>query len=147
MDDETVGDEPGDEAPVEDEDVDELPEDSYWDVVLEAPDRELREDSYEFASLVSGELIVDDDVEDSLSALADAVDSVLDAPYRAVAVRQDREWWSVSARSIRVVQLALEGERARLVGTGGALELEVDRQPVEDAATAEQLAAQAGRPG
>ena len=68
---------------------------------------------------------------------------MLEAPYRAVAVRQDREWWSVSARTIRVVQLALEGERARLVGTGGRLELEVDRQPVEDAATTEQLAAQA----
>src|SRR4029079_11753568 len=119
MDDETTGEEPGDKAPAEDEDGDELPEDSYWDVVLEAADRELREDSYEFASLVSGDLIVDDDVEDSLSTLADAVDSVLDAPYRAVAVRQDREWWSVSARSIRVVPLELEGERAGLGGPGG----------------------------
>jgi len=143
MDDETVETEPGDEASAEDEEVDGLPDDSYWDVVLEAADRELREDSYEFASLATGDLIVDDDVEDSLSALADAVDTVLEAPYRAVAVRQDREWWSVSARSIRVVQLALEGERARLVGAGSRLELEVDRQPVEDAATAEQLAAEA----
>jgi hypothetical protein len=121
----------------------ELPEDSYWDVVLEASDGELREDSYEFASLESGDLIVDDSVEESLSQLADAIDTALDAPYRAVAVRKDREWWSVSARQIRVVPLALEGERARLVSAGGKLQLEVDGKPAENAAATHVLASQA----
>jgi hypothetical protein len=60
-----------------------------------------------------------------------------------VAVRQDREWWSVSARRIRVVPLALEGERARLVGAGERLELEVDGQPADDDAVAAALAEQA----
>src|SRR5262245_33940254 len=106
-----------DSDPVADDGADELPANSYWDVVLEAADAQLREDSYEFASLESGDLIVDDSVEESLSGLADAVDTTLDAPYRAVALRQDREWWSVSARRITVVPLVLQGERARLVGS------------------------------
>jgi hypothetical protein len=135
--------EPADDDLVEDEDADELPEHSYWDVVLEAADGDLREDSYEFASLESGDLIVDDSVEESLPSLADAIDTALDAPYRAVAVRQDRTWWSVSARSIQVVALTLPGERARLVCAGGTLELEVDRKPVENAAAIHALASQA----
>ena len=113
----------------------------YWDVVVDAVDGALLEDSYEFASLATGDLIVEESVEESLSSLADAVDPVLDAPYRAVAVRQGPEWWTVSARRIQVVPLSLEGERARLVGSGGRLELELDGQPVEDAAAAAQLAA------
>jgi hypothetical protein len=135
--------EPADDDLVEDEGADELPEHSYWDVVLEAADGDLREDSYEFASLESGDLIVDDSVEESLASLADAIDTALDAPYRAVAVRQDRTWWSVSARTIQVVALTLPGERARLVCAGGTLELEVDRKPVENAAATHALASQA----
>ena len=135
--------EPADDDLVEDEDADELPEHSYWDVVLEAADADLREDSYEFASLESGDLIVDDSVEESLSSLADAIDTALDAPYRAVAVRQDRTWWSVSARNIEVVALTLQGERARLVCADGQLELEVDRKPAENAAATHVLASQA----
>ena len=115
----------------------------YWDVVVDAVDGGLLEDSYEFASLATGDLIVEENVEESLSSLADAVDPVLEAPYRAVAVRQGPEWWTVSARRIQVVPLSLRGERARLVGAGGRLELEIDGQPVEDASAAAQLAAQA----
>jgi len=113
----------------------------YWDVVVDAVDGALLEDSYEFASLATGDLIVEENVEESLSSLADAVDPVLEAPYRAVAVRQGPEWWTVSARRVQVVPLSLQGERARLVGVGGRLELEIDGQPVEDAAAAAQLAA------
>ena len=143
MDDETQADEPGDETPAEDEDVDELPDDSYWDVVLEAADRELREDSYEFASLATGDLIVDDDVEDSLSALADAVDTVLEAPYRAVAVRQDREWL-VGLGAEHPGRAARTRRRARAARRRGRPARARGRsEPVEDAATAEQLAAQA----
>ena len=97
----------------------------YWDVTVDAIDGELLEDSYEFATL------------------ADAVDSSLEAPYRAVAVRQGPEWWSISARRIDVVPLSLQGERARLVSTGGRFELEVDDRPVADATATTQLAAQA----
>ena len=70
----------------------------YWDVVLDVVERGLREDSYEFASLDNGDLIVEENVDEALSALADAVDAELEPPYRAVAVRQGAEWWTVSAR-------------------------------------------------
>jgi hypothetical protein len=120
---------------------------AYWDAVVEAVDGELLEDSYEFASLATGDLVVEENVEESLSSLADAVDSVLDAPYRAVAVRHGPEWWSISARCIRVVPLGLRGERARLVSAGGRLELEIDGQPAADATALAQLAAEASHLG
>ena len=126
--------------PVEDEPVEAEAPGSYWDVVVEAVDGGLREDSYEFASLASGDLVVEENVEESLSSLADAVDAVLDGAYRAVAVRQGPDWWSISARRIQVVPLSLQGERARLVGAGGRIDLAVDGQPVEDAAAAAELA-------
>ena len=87
-----------------------------------------------------GDLVVEENVEESLSSLADAVDAVLDGAYRAVAVRQGPDWWSISARRIQVVPLSLQGERARLVGAGGRIDLAVDGQPVEDAAAATELA-------
>jgi hypothetical protein len=114
----------------------------YWDVVVEAEVGGLREDSYEFASLASGDLVVEENVEESLSALADAVDLALESPYRAVAVRQGRESWSISARRIEVVPLDVQGELVRLVSSGGELALELDWDRVENhlllAALAEQ---------
>ena len=101
-------------------------------MVVEAAARGLSEDSYEFASLAGGDLIVEENVEESLAALADAVDAELEPPYRAVAIRQGPEWWSISARRIEVGPLDVEGERVRLVSAGGELRLEVDGQRVEN---------------
>ena len=113
----------------------------YWDVVVDAVDSGLLEDSYEFASLATGDLIVEESVEESLSSLADAVDPVLEGPYRAVAVRQGPEWWTVSARRSRSCRsrwrASARGSSARAAG----FELELDGQPGRGRAAAAQLAA------
>ena len=90
--------------------------------MVDAVDGALLEDSYEFASLATGDLIVEENVEESLSSLADAVDPVLEAPYRAVAVRQGPEWWTVSARRIQVVPLSLQGEQRGSSASDGRLD-------------------------
>jgi hypothetical protein len=97
-----------------------------WDVVTPAEAPELNARSYEFAVLPDGSLIVDDNCEEDLSPLADAVERELKAPYRALAVRSDDLWWMVSARKLSVLELSVEGEEFELTDVGGERHFVVD---------------------
>jgi hypothetical protein len=99
----------------------------YWDVLTSVEDDSLTEDSYEFATLPDGDLIVDEKCDETLASLADAVEEELRPPYRAVAVRQGARVWSVSARPIQVEPLGLtEGDQLTLKCSGGQRWLEID---------------------
>lgn len=99
----------------------------YWDVLTGAEDDSLTEDSYEFATLPDGNLIVDENCDETLASLADAVEAELRPPYRAVAVRQGARVWSVSARRIQVEPLGLtDGDQLTLSSSGGQQRLEID---------------------
>ena len=64
----------------------------------------LRGDTVHFVALEDGTLVVEEDEpDDALTPLADAIETRLAAPYRAEAVRRDGALWGVAGRRITVV--------------------------------------------
>jgi uncharacterized protein YunC (DUF1805 family) len=84
-------------------------------------------DRVEFAALPDGTLVVDDEQGyANLGALAEALESQLDPPYRAEGVRQHEDVWAVAGRRIEVLTLNAEGEEIELTEHGGERALFVD---------------------
>jgi hypothetical protein len=104
---------------------------AVWDVVTTATAAGLAGDRVEFATLPSGDVIVDTETGDAdLSPLADAVEKQLEPPYRVLARREDGDLWSIAARTIDVVQLSFDGgDEIELVENEGSTELRVDGKP------------------
>ena len=98
-----------------------------WDAVVAAEAPEVRGDRVEFAALPDGTLVVDEEQgEANLGALAEALETQLDPPYRAEGVRQHDEVWAVAGRRIEVLALAADGEQIELTEHGGERALFVD---------------------
>ena len=85
-------------------------------------------DEIHFVALPDGTLVLDEDEEPgTIGPLADAVESRIQAPYRAEAVRRSDAEWAVAARRIEVVELEdLQGDEAELVVTREGHVLRVD---------------------
>ena len=105
-----------------------VPRGRNWDAVASARAPELVGEAVAFVVLPDGTIVVDDDVSDgSLVPLADAVEEMLSPPYRAAAIRSDKEIWSVVAEAVVIVELPqLEGDVAELSVVDGVRELTVD---------------------
>ena len=100
-----------------------------WDAVVAVATAGPPLDRVEFVSLADGTLLVDDDLpEGSLSALAEAVETELQPPYRAEAVRRGDEVWAVAATRIEVVELEEDpgGDEIELASRDGHRTLLVD---------------------
>jgi hypothetical protein len=106
---------------------------AVWDIVTTAHVTGVAGDRIEFATLPSGDVIVDTETGDGdLSPLADVVEKELQPPYRVLARREEGEddLWSVAARAIDVVELHLDGgDEIELVENDGTRELRVDGEP------------------
>ena len=73
-----------------------------WDAVV-TTEADLPGDAVHFTALPDGTLVVEEHVPDgALAPLADAVESALDPPYRAEAVRRAEDVWAVGAKRIHV---------------------------------------------
>ena len=85
-------------------------------------------DAVEFATLPSGDIIVDTEQGDAdLSPLADAAERHLHAPYRVVARRQSGDVWLVALREIDVLELDFDGgDEIELACNDGEIDLRVD---------------------
>lgn len=85
-------------------------------------------DTVHFVALEDGTLVVEEDqADDALTPLAEAIETRLAAPYRAEAVRRDGSLWGVAGRRITVVsEPGLTGDEAELVLTSSGWELTVD---------------------
>jgi hypothetical protein len=85
-------------------------------------------DAVDFATLASGDVIVDSEQGDAdLSPFADAVEQELQPPYRAVARRQDGDLWSLAARGIDVLELDFaHGDEIELAAIAGEIDVRVD---------------------
>ncbi len=94
---------------------------------------ELSGESYSFTTLPDGTLIVDDSCTEDLSRLADAVEQHLKPPYSATAVRHDDRLWLVSARQIKVAQVAADGDEVELTSVEGEHTCAIDGQSVDAA--------------
>lgn len=101
-----------------------------WDAVATATAAGLRGERVHFIALPDGTLVVEEDEpDDALAPLAEAVEAMLSPPYRAEAVRRGFETWAVAASRISVVELrGLRGDRAELVVTRDGRSLQVDGQ-------------------
>ena len=99
-----------------------------WDATVTAEAPELDGDSAQFVALPDGTLLVDEGPDQSLEPLANAVEQVLRAPYRAPAARQNETLWAVQARRIEVLQLpdAIDGDAIELTRTADGTTLAID---------------------
>ena len=83
-----------------------MPRPAEWDVYTTADAPQIDGDVVEFATLLSGDVIVDVEQGDAdLSPLAEAVEKHLKPPYRATGRREQGALWAVAARRIDVRQL------------------------------------------
>ena len=106
---------------------------AVWDLVTTAHIAGITGDAVEFATLPTGDVIVDTESGDGdLSPLADEVEKHLQPPYRAQARRETSgdDLWAIAARTIDVVELHFDGgDEIELVENEGSKELRVDGEP------------------
>jgi hypothetical protein len=104
-----------------------VPRPRRWDVVASAEAPGLRGDDVHFVSLPNGDLIVDEDEpEDTVTPLADALEETVQPPYRAEAVRRSGDVWAVAARLVQVAELDAPGNEIELVANADGRTLAVD---------------------
>jgi hypothetical protein len=105
-----------------------VPRSRKWDTVASADAPKLKGDSVHFAALEDGTLVVDEDEpDDSLAPLAEAIESSIPLPYRAEGVRRTPTTWAVAASRIQVVRVTgLTGDHVELVVTRDGRTLHVD---------------------
>jgi hypothetical protein len=106
-----------------------------WDAAVTVVAPGLAADRIEFTTVPGGDVIVSEEAGDAdLSPLADAVESHLDAPYRAVAARQEGDLWAVGAKRIRVAKMPFpDGDKLELSRHGDDVDLRVDGEPSDEA--------------
>jgi hypothetical protein len=98
-----------------------------WDAVVSAEAPEIRGGEVGFVGLPDRSLIVDEgEAEGDLTPLADAVETRLQPPYRAQAVRRGESVWAVAARAIEVASFGAEGEELTLARHGDDSTLTAD---------------------
>lgn len=122
-----------------------VPRPRRWDSVATAEAPALRGDAVHFVALGDGTLVVEEDEpDDALAPLADAVESTIPPPYRAESVRRGPTTWAVAASRIAIVEVpGLRGDEAELVVTREARTLHVDGRPTFGSAPAFERAGQA----
>ena len=95
-----------------------IPRAREWDAVLTASAPDLPGDETDFVALPDGTLVTDEDLPaDALEPIADGFDGLIDAPYHAVALRQDEDVWSAGAMRVAVVEVPehVDGDQVDLV--------------------------------
>jgi hypothetical protein len=105
-----------------------VPRARRWDTVARADAPALRGDSVHFVALDEGTLVVDEDEpDDALAPLADAIEQAIPPPYRAEAVRRGPETWAVAASRIAIASVPdLSGDEVELTSTRDGKVLRVD---------------------
>jgi hypothetical protein len=104
-----------------------VPRPRRWDAVASAEAPGLDGDEVHFVALPNGDLVVDEDEpDDTVRALAEAVEETIEPPYRAEGVRRAGEVWAVAARRVEVAELEAPGDDIELVVNGGVRTLSVD---------------------
>ena len=123
-----------------------IPRNREWDGVASAEAPELPGDQVDFVALADGTLFTDDDLpDDALAPLADALETSVEAPYHALALRQDGDLWSVAAMRVNVVEVPedVPGDKVDLVINDGERSILVDdAESKAEVPSLEQFAAQ-----
>ena len=108
-----------------------VPRGKTWDAVVSAHAPDLTADAVTFTALDDGTLVVDQDLpDDSLAPIADAIEQMLPAPYRAAAAKADEDVWTAVAESVRIAELpGLGADEVDLTVVDGERTLTVDGEP------------------
>jgi hypothetical protein len=78
-----------------------VPRARRWDAVASVEAPGINGDEVHFVALPNGDLVVDEDEpDDTLRALAEAVEETVDPPYRAEGIRRGGDVWAVAARGV-----------------------------------------------
>jgi hypothetical protein len=106
-----------------------IPRARQWDATAIADAVDIDHDEVTFVALPDGTLVVDG--EDDCTSFADALETQLAPPYRALAVRRDERRWAVAGRRIEVVELppGVLGESIDLTVRDGERSFTVDGMP------------------
>jgi hypothetical protein len=84
-------------------------------------------DELHFVALPNGDLVVDEEEPPgTLAPLAEAIEQAIEPPYRAEAVRRDREIWAVAAQRVEVAEIHTAGDELELTVHDGERILTVD---------------------
>ena len=95
-----------------------IPRVREWDAVTNAEAPELPGGETDFVALADGTIFTDDDLpDDALIPLADALENLVEAPYHALALKQDGDVWSVAAMRVIVLEVPedIAGDKVELV--------------------------------
>ena len=111
-----------------------------WDAAVTVTAPGLAGDRIEFTTIPNGDVIVREESGDAdISPLADAVETRVSPPYKAVAARQDGDLWAVGAKRIEVAQIPFpSGDKLELSRFVDDQELRVDGE-ASDAAVPPEL--------
>lgn len=122
-----------------------VPRPRRWDAVATADAPALQGDAVHFVALADGTLVVEEDEpDDALAPLADAVEAAIPPPYRAESVRRGPTTWAVAASRIAIIKIpGLRGDDAELVATREGRTLHVDGRPTFGSAPALERAGEA----
>jgi len=124
-----------------------MPRGRTWDATASAQAPDLVGDTITFVTLDDGTVVVDqNEPDDSLAPLADAIERTLTPPYRAAAVRSREDVWAAVAEKVTIVELAgVDGDVVELSVVNGQQELEIDGKRAEQPPSGlEKLAAEHG---
>jgi hypothetical protein len=103
-----------------------VPRERQYDAVVTADVPDVEGSTARFVGLQDGSLVIEEG-EGDLSALAEAIEREVAAPYRATAIRRGETQWAVAAQGLRVVELPEPGgEEVELVIRGDERTLVVD---------------------
>jgi hypothetical protein len=102
-----------------------------WDAVVMAEAPDLPGDEANFVVLADGSVILDEELpEPAVEPIAEELDQVVEAPYRAEAVRRHGHVWAAAARRIEVLEIrGMEGEELMLTMQDGTKSFSVDGRP------------------
>jgi hypothetical protein len=106
-----------------------IPRAREWDAVLTAIAPDLPGDETDFVALPDGTLYSDENLpEGALAPIADGFDGLLDAPYHALALRQEEDVWAAAAMRVDVVEVPedVDGDQVDLVVNDGERTVRVD---------------------
>jgi hypothetical protein len=103
-----------------------VPRERQYDAVVTTDAPDVEGSNARFVGLEDGSLVIEEG-EGDLSALAEAIEQAVRAPYRAIAIRRGETQWAVAAHGIRVIELPEPGgDEIELVVRGDERTLVVD---------------------
>ncbi len=103
-----------------------LPREREYDAVVTADAPEAQGATARFVGLEDGSLLIEEGDGD-LTALAEAIERDVKAPYRATAIRRGETQWAVAAHGLRVIRLPEPGgDEIELVVNGEERTLVID---------------------